>query len=432
MQSNLTIRRLFKGSCAAALLLAAINWQPSAARAQTALMLPGAHSTTGIVINEPGSYYLPGNLTVHSGNAITIATNNVTLDLHGFTIASTAHSATGSGILLNGGLHNITILNGFIQSGVTNNGHGVYSGSGFQYGLYCPGANSFPGAPFNIRICGVSVAGVLSDGINLGYGCTTLVEACAVTTAGGFGIVASTIKTSTAMDCGSTAIMGDQLADCRGTSTGGYGVWATATALNCYGSTGAGGNYLTCAVAARTALNCHGEGESGYGVCATSAQNCSGRSESNVGVSATTAQNCSGQSESDAGVAAQTAQNCSGSSGTTSSSSKPGVAAQATLNCYGVSSGSGAGVYGASGFFGNSAALNCYGQSETGFGVSATTVQNCSGLSDEGAGLNADTMANSCYGISLSGTVGVSAPYGDFCFGFPSVSVPASHKYDMP
>ena len=72
---------------------------------------------------------------MRSGNAITIAANGVTLDLNGFTISSTAASAAGMAILLNSGLSDITIVNGHIRSGVTNNGSGVYSGSGFGYGI---------------------------------------------------------------------------------------------------------------------------------------------------------------------------------------------------------------------------------------------------------------------------------------------------------
>ena len=52
----------------------------------------------------------------------------------------------------------------------------------------------------------VSVSGVLNYGINLGTGNATVVEACTVTTAGGQGIVASTIKGSVAAGCGSTPL----------------------------------------------------------------------------------------------------------------------------------------------------------------------------------------------------------------------------------
>jgi len=95
-------------------------------------------SSAPFTITNSGSYYLTTNLTVSSGNAITITTNNVTLDLNGFTIASTTPSAAGTGVLLAGGNANIAILNGFITGGVTNNGS-VYGGSGFGYGIFYSG-----------------------------------------------------------------------------------------------------------------------------------------------------------------------------------------------------------------------------------------------------------------------------------------------------
>src|ERR1017187_7620780 len=90
-------------------------------------------------ISNSGSYYLTGNLTVNSSSAITIATNQVTLDLNGFTISSTAPSAAGSGILLVSGLTDITIVNGHIKGGVTNFA-GVYVGGGFANRIYFSGA----------------------------------------------------------------------------------------------------------------------------------------------------------------------------------------------------------------------------------------------------------------------------------------------------
>jgi hypothetical protein len=92
-----------------------------------AVNTPG-DATSLFIIRQPGSYYLTTNLTVSTGDGIDINTNNVTLDLNGFTIASTAASATGNGILLASGLSDITIYNGHIRGGVTNNGSGVYGG----------------------------------------------------------------------------------------------------------------------------------------------------------------------------------------------------------------------------------------------------------------------------------------------------------------
>src|SRR3974390_2750650 len=104
---------------ALALLLSTLNPQLSTIFAQGSLTPPGAPAPTmksldqieartpissaPITIINPGSYYLTTNLTVATGNAISIATNDVTLDLSGWTISSTAASATGYGIFLNSG-----------------------------------------------------------------------------------------------------------------------------------------------------------------------------------------------------------------------------------------------------------------------------------------------------------------------------------------
>ena len=125
-----------------AAFLSTLNYQPSTLFAQGSLTPPGAPAPTmktldqieartpissaPFTISLSGSYYLTKNLTVSGGNAITIAASAVTLDLNGFTISSTASSATGNAILLNSSLHNITIRDGFIESGV------VYSGGNYN------------------------------------------------------------------------------------------------------------------------------------------------------------------------------------------------------------------------------------------------------------------------------------------------------------
>ena len=202
-----------------------------------------------VTISQPGSYYLTHNLTVSTGDGIDINTNDVTLDLNGFTISSTAASATGKAISLASGLRNITIANGFIQGGVTNNGSGVYGGGGFAYGIYYSG-----NSPVNVLVSRVSVSGCLVYGILLDNGDSTVVEACTVRTVGSAGIYASTIKNCSAIDCGGTAIFGDQVSDCRGQSSGsGTGLYAIYTAQNCYGqSSGGNGLYAT------IAQNCYG------------------------------------------------------------------------------------------------------------------------------------------------------------------------------
>ncbi len=163
---------------AAVVLLSTLNPQLSSVLAQGSLTPPGAPAPTMKTLDQieartpissvpytmltSGSYYLTANLTVPTGDAITIATNGVMLDLNGFTISSTAPSATGYGIKLNSGLRNISIVNGFIQGGVTNDG-GTYNGPGFGNGICFSGVRAE-----NVRVAGVSVSGCLYYGIS-GY-----------------------------------------------------------------------------------------------------------------------------------------------------------------------------------------------------------------------------------------------------------------------
>jgi hypothetical protein len=304
---------------AAAMLLGS---QTSTVLAQGSLTPPGAPAPTMktlaqieprtpissalFTINVPGSYYLTTNLVVSSGNVININTNGVTLDLNGFTIQSTVAYAAGNGIQIASGLRNITILNGFIQGGVTNNGNNVYSGSGFQNGITFSGAT----APSNVRISGVTVTGCLSYGIYLGFGDSGLVECCLVRTTGDVGIMASVVKSSSATDCATSGIYGMTVSDSRGqgrqTST--EGIYAK-TVQNSYGDNIAGRG-----ISCETALNCYGTSSSSMGINCTVAENCVGMSTSSNGIRAMSTQNCFGYSDSATGLYSEIAFNCYGQS----------------------------------------------------------------------------------------------------------------------
>jgi hypothetical protein len=445
---------------AAALLFLTYNNQLSTCFAQGSLTPPGPPAPTmksldqieartpissvPFTISTSGSYYLTMNLIATETNAIVIAANSVTLDLNGFTISSTAADAAngGTAILLtgtaSGASRDITILNGHIEGGVTNNGSGVYSGPGFGYGINNPGTS-----PWNVRVTGISVSGCLFDGIALNPLDATgiegiVVEGSLVRTVGGNGIVAGTIKNSTAVDCGSDAIDGYEISDCRGEAVSGYGISATSSAFNCYGS---GNGYAGVAAllakncngqsqtgtgleAAASAENCIGESSSGYGLNANSAQNCYGQSQTGTGLDAgSSAENCYGKSTSNTGLNATIAQNCRGAS-----VSGTGINAKAAENCYGTS-GSGTGVYA-------DIAQNCYGEStnsgpsNTGVGLAALVGINCEGLTQgSGSGLDAN-FGNTCYGASANGPTGLTSTYGNFCIGMPPASV--LNKYNMP
>src|SRR5260370_6407387 len=84
-------------------LFAQGNLAPPGAPAPTMKSLDQIEARTPIssapfTISAPGSYYLTKDLSVTTGNGITISADNVTLDLNGFTISSTAASATGTAI----------------------------------------------------------------------------------------------------------------------------------------------------------------------------------------------------------------------------------------------------------------------------------------------------------------------------------------------
>jgi hypothetical protein len=229
-------------------------------------------SSLPFTISSSGSYYLTKNLSVSSGNAITVNANGVTLDLNGFTISSTAASANGTGILINSGLRNIAITNGFVQGSVTESG-GSYSGGGFANGI-----NYTTTAPQNVRVSGVSVSGCLADGINLNATSTTVAESCTVHTVGGFGIAALTVKASVAADCGLAAIIALNVTDSYGGSVNQQGINATTT-QNCIGESS--GSVTGPGINTAVAQNCYGSSQSNYGINAASiANSCAGLSSS--------------------------------------------------------------------------------------------------------------------------------------------------------
>ncbi|HEX4348964.1 MAG TPA: hypothetical protein VH251_01185, partial [Verrucomicrobiae bacterium] len=312
-----------------------------------------AISTAPYTINAPGSYYLTTNLSVNVSNAITIAVGNVTLDLNGFTIASTTPSPVGTAVLIANSQTNIAIFNGSIASGVSETG-GVYSGRGFDSGIeFALNLNSPPnyGQPVNVRVSHVSVSGCLTYGIFLG-GLSTLVEYCTVQTVGSYGLEAAKIQNSVAGDCGDTAIDSIEVSDCHGQSIG----------------SGAGIN-------ASIVENCYGSSTNGYGLSATTVQNCEGVSVNLGGIFAQQAVNCQGSSSASTydGIYAVNAQNCTGYNTTGT-----GIRATSTaINCYGQGNTDGIEVDGV--------AENCNGRASTnGIGLIASSASNCSGYCSAG------------------------------------------------
>ena len=391
-------------------LLSAFSLQPSAVLAQGSLTPPGAPAPTmksldqieprtpissaPFTITNPGSYYLTANINVSSGNAITIATNGVTLDLNGFTISSTEASPTGTGILIGLAMTDIIILNGHIKGGVTYGG-GVYSGSGFANGIEESGS-----APLNVRVTGVTVSGCMDDGIAIGSINSTVVESCTVLTVGGYGIEASSVLRSYAKNCGNVAISADTASDSYGNSSGSSdGVDASDSANHCTG-------YSTSGIGLNTAVanNCYGVSLTGDGIDADLASGSEGTDfgGNGTGISAKTAQNCYGYSPSGDGI--YTDYN--------------------VINSYGESGSAGYGIYTG----GN--AENCSGRSSMGVGIDALTAQCCFGYSSSFYGLYAHSSASGCIGYSSSGT-GLYAFIANVCQGETSTGTALSTTHNV-
>jgi hypothetical protein len=294
----------------ALLALATLNLQFSTVFAQGSLTPPGAPAPTMLtlsqveprtpvdathtpgnsfekfIINQPGSYYLTSNINLTNGEAVEITTNGVTLDLNGFTISSTdpAGSAYAIRLQVPSGGGDITIVNGHIKGGVTNNGTS-FSGPGFGSAINSPGTTQQ-----NVRITGISISGCSYYGIYLGTGSSTVVESCNVQNIGFMGIFANTVSHSSAYQCGNDGIYANTAADCTGQGvSSGTGI-STTTANNCYGySTGSGAGLV-----ATTANNCYGySAGSGTGLWVTgTAIACYGQSVSGIGINANIANSC--------------------------------------------------------------------------------------------------------------------------------------------
>jgi hypothetical protein len=331
-------------------------------------------------ITQSGSYYLTTNISVATGDAITISASGVTLDLNGFAISSTAPSATGTGILISGNRRNLTIKDGFIESGVTRS-NGVFSGSGFANGI-----SIASGQPVNVLVSRVSVAGVLVEGIDLGTGESTFVESCHARIVGGNGITAGMVRDCVVRECGTDGVIGISVENCSALVTGsGTGIKAT-SALNCHGTSFSGGK----GVDAYSANNCRGIAfTNGVGISAFIATGCTGSSDSGNGIFASNAENCHAESSGATALfVLYTAHNCYGSGG------GGGISAGVALNCYGISVG-GTGVNAFT-------AQNCYGASSSYIGVDGDVVNNCYGRSGTSTGLRYTLIGAMCYGQRLN------------------------------
>lgn len=171
---------------------------------RTAVQSLVADATAMKVINQPGSYYLTGNLAGGAAGAagIAIAASNVVLDLCGFAVTGAAGMT--SGIELRGAVANVAIRNGSLSgwpsAGVRALAGGVGSVTIEQLAVSgCAGGGielAAAGSPAGATVsrCSVFACG---GGINLAQG-TGVVENCEVanvTAPGGVaGIAGGTVR----------------------------------------------------------------------------------------------------------------------------------------------------------------------------------------------------------------------------------------------
>jgi hypothetical protein len=141
--------------------------------------IPGGTST--VTLNQSGSYYLTGNLILASGHGILIEADGVTLDLNGFTIATSETPAVSYAVAIGYNKKNISVLNGHIQgvaAGAFLNGVGGYNGMGL---------------PRNVRVTGMNISNCTVHGVALDQGLNNVVEGCIVD---GAAIQSSMVKNS--------------------------------------------------------------------------------------------------------------------------------------------------------------------------------------------------------------------------------------------
>lgn len=272
------------------------------------------------IITTPGSYYLTTNLTVRLGDLIDINANEVTLDLNGFTLASTTAKASGYAINITGRT-NITILNGHIRGGVTNN-NGTFSGSGFDGGIYASSPS------YNLHVSHVTVSGCLDYGINLGTFNSSAIEDCSAQNIGSYALEADTVTHSTALSFGTHGITACTVSDSYANGNG-YAIWANNCVNNSTGISSTdwginGGCVNNCyatsssstALIGITVINSVGQANgSGDGLDADEVMNCEGSSYKGNGIIANNmACNSCGSSSSGTGLIAFIANGCYGSS----------------------------------------------------------------------------------------------------------------------
>ena len=227
---------------AALVLFSTLNPQLSTVFAQGSLRPPGAPAPTmktlahieprtpissALTITNAGSYYLTTNISVASGNAITISTNDVTLDLNGFAVTA---GTGGKGIVVPGTQRNISIRQGVVRNCPSD---GISAGT-VNGGLFSDlvlannGGGGLAAGPNSV----VQNCSALTNGTGIGVGEGSMVIHCTARGnnsgigAGQYCMVTACVASYNGGD-GIAVGLGSTVSDCLAANNAGDGVQAT-------------------------------------------------------------------------------------------------------------------------------------------------------------------------------------------------------------
>jgi hypothetical protein len=251
-------------------------------------------------ISQPGSYYLTSNLefTAASGDAITVNADNVTIDLNGFTLSSTA-AVTGSCIALGANRSQLSVTNGFITGttvvleanwnttpgGFSNGVHYTFSSSSRagrfsrlsisgcrDFGLRAPpssilddirvsqcGSRGIEAEVSTIRSC--IVTGNAADGL---YANSSSVEGCIAIRNQFHGVFAGTVTDTAASSNGDIGIEAVNVSNSNASGNSGIGIQGqTISGCVASGNDGdglVGSGFAACSISFSSAWNNQGKG----------------------------------------------------------------------------------------------------------------------------------------------------------------------------
>ena len=185
-----------------------------------AVPIAGPHFT----IDQPGSYYLTGNLTVTDGDAIRItASSDVSIDLNGFTIRSTlTGTSNGRAIHCLSSFTRLTVKNGSLVSGSIN----PTTFQGFNQGIVASGTLK------EVHISHLLVRGMAGSGIVVNDG---IVENCIASHNGFRGITngqGSVTNCNANNAYGGISVGFGTVTNCNAKNNDGDGIVATQGAVN--------------------------------------------------------------------------------------------------------------------------------------------------------------------------------------------------------